>query len=97
MNITFNPVARQELVETARWYANEGGALRAGDFKKEVQRSLKLIVEHPALGAHAASHTRSLLVHRYPYSVIYRIEGDILRVLAIAHHGRRPGYWAGRR
>lgn len=97
MRITFNPTARQELVETARWYANVAGGLRAGDFKKEVQRSLKLITEHPALGAIAASHTHSLPVHRYPYSIIYRIEGGTLRVLAVAHHSRRPAYWVWRR
>lgn len=97
MRITFNPAARQELVETARWYTNEAGGLRADDFKKEVQRSLKLIIEHPALGAIAASHTHSMPVHRYPYSVIYRVEGGTLRVLAVVHHSRRPGYWMGRR
>lgn len=97
MKATFNPAARQDLVEAARWYADEAGALRADDFKREAQRSLKLIVEHPALGSPAASGTRGLPIHRYPYSVIYRIEGDSLRVLAVAHHSRRPGYWAGRR
>ncbi len=97
MRVTFNPAARRELVETARWYTNEAGGLCADDFKKEVQRSLKLIVEHPALGAITASHTHGLPVHRYPYSLIYRIEGGTLRVLAVVHHSRRPVYWVGRR
>lgn len=97
MKIAFNPAARQELVETVRWYTDEAGALRADDLKKEVQRCLRLAIEHPVLGAPASNGTRSLPVHRYPYLLIYRVEGDILRVLAVAHYSRRPGYWRGRR
>ncbi|ODU33767.1 MAG: hypothetical protein ABS92_15970 [Thiobacillus sp. SCN 63-374] len=97
MRISFNPLARAELVEGARWYANEAGASRAGDFRQEIQRSLRLAIEHPALASPAVNNTRRLQVHRFPYSVIYRADGDMLRVLAVAHHSRRPGYWAGRR
>ncbi len=97
MRVTFNPTARRELVEAARWYANEAGVQHADDFISETTRSLKLIVEHVALGSPTAIGCRRLPVHRYPYSIIYRIEGEHLRVLALAHHSRRPGYWAGRR
>ncbi|NWG39995.1 MAG: type II toxin-antitoxin system RelE/ParE family toxin [Hydrogenophilaceae bacterium] len=96
MNTSFNPAAKQEFAAAAGWYADQAGSLRATDFRNEVLRSLKLIAEHPNLGSPAGSKTRSLVVHRYPYSVIYRIEENSLRVLAIANHSRRPGYWAGR-
>lgn len=97
MNISFNPAARQEFSEVARWYADEAGQPRAMDFRNEVHRSLKLLGEHPSLGSPSTSNTRSLVVHRYPYSVVYRVEESNLRVLAVASHSRRPGYWAGRR
>ncbi len=97
MKVAFNPAARQELVEAARWYANEASAVHAEDLKKEIRRSLELAITHPALGAPAINGTRSLPVHRYPYVLIYRIEADVLRVLAVFHHSRRPGYWRGRR
>lgn len=97
MNVSFNPAAKQEFAEAAVWYADQAGALRAVDFRNEVMHSLRLIGEHPNLGSPAGGQTRSLVVHRYPYSVIYRIEANNLRVLAIANHSRRPGYWAERR
>lgn len=97
MRVTFNSTARRELVEAARWYANEAGVQHAVDFTSETLRSLKLIVEHAALGSPAVNGCRRLPVHRYPYSIIYRIEGEHLRVLAVAHHNRRPGYWTGQR
>ena len=97
MNIAFNPAARREFADAAGWYADEAGQLRAIDFRNEVQRSLKLLSEHPAVGTPSANDTRSLVVHRYPYSIVYRAEAGLVRVLAIASHSRRPGYWAGRR
>lgn len=97
MRVAFNPAARRELVETARWYTNEAGGLRADDFRKEVQRSLKLIVEQSRAGRdrgepypQLASASLSLLPnlsHRRRH--IARAGGF--------HHSRRPGYWAGRR
>jgi hypothetical protein len=40
---------------------------------------------------------RRYILHRFPYGIIYRLLGDdVLEILAIAHHKRRPGYW-GRR
>ena len=97
MNISFNPAARLDFTEAAGWYSEQAGKQRAIDFRNEVQRSLFLISEHPSMGTPSASNTRSMVVHRYPYSVIYRVEDNRLRVLAIACHSRRPGYWVGRR
>jgi hypothetical protein len=42
------------------------------------------------------SHTLWLLA-RFPYSILYRVRADHIRVLAIAHQNRRPFYWRGRR
>lgn len=97
MIITFNDAARQDFNAAASWYADIAGAARASNFRNEVQRSLKLLSEHPTMGSPSAATTRSLVVHRHPYSVIYRVDGKHLRVLAIAHQHRRPVYWSGRR
>jgi hypothetical protein len=37
-----------------------------------------------------------MLLHRFPFSVIYSVEADMILVVAIAHHGRRPAYWQSR-
>jgi hypothetical protein len=34
---------------------------------------------------------------RFPYSIIYYVRGDELRVIALAHHRRRPEYWVRRK
>lgn len=96
MKVEFAPAARQELVASVRWYLTEAGALHAGDFEREVVRSLALLARLPELGTPGPRSTRSIPLRRYPYSLHYRVEPDAIRILAVAHHSRRPGYWAKR-
>ncbi|NTV96295.1 MAG: type II toxin-antitoxin system RelE/ParE family toxin [Thiobacillus sp.] len=97
MKITLDPAARVEFAEAARWYAVEAGRLQAMDFRNEGHRTLALLQDHPLMGSPSAHDTRHMVVHRYPYFVDYRADGHALRVLAIAHQSRRPGYWTDRR
>jgi hypothetical protein len=36
------------------------------------------------------------LLTRFPYGVIYGLEGDTIIVVAVAHLHRQPRYWADR-
>jgi len=36
------------------------------------------------------------MIKRFPYSLIHTIADDEIRVLAVAHQSRRPGYWRQR-
>lgn len=58
---------------------------------------MALLLEHPGLGPICRHGKRRWLLTRFPYSLIYTIAGDEIRVLAVAHYSRRPGYWRGRR
>jgi len=33
---------------------------------------------------------------KFPYSIIYTIEPDHIRILAVAHSKRKPEYWLSR-
>jgi hypothetical protein len=35
-------------------------------------------------------------MHRFPFAFIYRIDGVLLRIIAVSHRRQRPGYWRGR-
>jgi plasmid stabilization system protein ParE len=39
---------------------------------------------------------RKVALQGFPFDLIYRQVGEIVQVLAVAHHRRRPGYWARR-
>jgi plasmid stabilization system protein ParE len=96
VKVKFEPLARAEFIEAVRWYTAEAGQIYATDFRNEVHRTLSMASDHPNMGAPTNNNTRQLVVHRYPYSIVYRIATGALHVIAVAHHSRLPEYWVGR-
>jgi toxin ParE1/3/4 len=92
----FEPAARQELIESVRWYLAEAGAVHATAFELEVRRVVDLLIRLPELGTPGVRNSRSMPLGRYPYSIHYRLEPDLIRIVAVAHHRRKPGYWIRR-
>lgn len=39
---------------------------------------------------------RGAVLRRFPYRVVFEELEDEVRVLAVAHKGRDPGFWLGR-
>ena len=96
MRIEFHPAALQELIDSAKYYENRLLGL-GSDFKSEIDRTLDLLSKNPELGAVVDAPYRRLLLDRFPFAVIYRTRESTLRILAVAHQRRRPGYWKGRK
>ena len=86
MRIAFTASAVREAEEAANWYWE-----RSGDRVRNVLR------HQPGLGTPGVRGTRKLSLDRFPYTLVYRIDGDIVRVLAFMHQSRRPDYWRHRR
>lgn len=96
MRVTFNELAERELNDAAQYYELERPGLGAV-FIAEVQRCTEAIVAHPDAAPVVRGQLRRRLCHRFPYGLLYSMVGDELRVLAVMHLRRRPGYWVGRR
>jgi plasmid stabilization system protein ParE len=62
----------------------------------EVERVVTLVAQRPDAGAPMPGGRRRWLLTRFPFAVVYRVTDDSIRVLAVAHHRRRPGYWQAR-
>jgi plasmid stabilization system protein ParE len=92
----FDPAARDELIAAIRRYLTEAGVTHASAFESEVSRIVALLARLPEVGTPGIRNTRSIPLRRYPYSLHYRLDADSIRILAVAHHSRRPGYWAKR-
>lgn len=97
MKIQFAQEARAELVDNIRRHAREAGTAQAKAFRAEVRHMNTLIATHPDMGAPTVDGCRFLVLDRFPFSIVYRRNADTLTIIAIAHHRRRPGYWARRR
>jgi toxin ParE1/3/4 len=39
---------------------------------------------------------RRAFTRRFPYAVVFIVQGDDVKVIAIAHSSRRPNYWLNR-
>lgn len=95
--ISLSEEAQADADSAIDWYIGEGAFIAADDFINEIERALNLLKQFPAIGESGARKARSFPLHGFPYSLIYRLQGNIIRVIAVAHHSRRPGYWAARR
>jgi plasmid stabilization system protein ParE len=87
--------AEEEMTEASLFYEAASNGL-GSDFLDDVQQAVDRLREYPQTGKAVAPGLRRMLLHRFPFSVIYAAETDLILVIAIAHHGRRPGYWQSR-
>ncbi|HYV42548.1 MAG TPA: type II toxin-antitoxin system RelE/ParE family toxin [Thermoanaerobaculia bacterium] len=92
----FNPEARAEFAEASRYYQERSGSGEA--LEEEVRRAVRMILEFPESSpVVTAEGARRKNLRRFPYSLYYLIEPDVIRIMAVAHQSRLPGYWTDRR
>lgn len=91
----FHPEAEQEFIEAAAYYERHVTGL-GERFGGEVRQVIERLLEYPELGSPINADLRRLVLARFPYVLIYSVTSDLLRVVAVAHTHRRPGYWRAR-
>ena len=93
MKVEFEPAAEDEFLRAVRWYAKEAGVEIAIAFDDEVQRTLALLVNNAYAASAAAHGLRQFPLRRFPYTLHFRLEPSLLRIVAVAHQSRMPDYW----
>ena len=94
--VVFHPEAEVEFLAAAGFYEAQRRGLGL-EFIAEVRRAAHTLQQHPELGHRFSRRLRRLLVQRFPYGLLYRIEAEEIFIVAVAHLSRRPGYWRRRR
>jgi toxin ParE1/3/4 len=95
MKLEFFPEAEFEFTEAATFY--EGRLRGLGlEFATEVSRVARLLLDRLALGEQLDSTHRRIPLRRFPFALIYRVDGQFVRMVAVAHRRRRPSYWHSR-
>ena len=84
-----------EADEAFERYWSESRSAAFG-FDDELTAAFKKLRSSPGIGAPYLRGTRRILLHRYPFSVVYRERLHDIQIIAVAHAKRRPGYWAKR-
>ena len=95
MEILFDKFAQLELDDASEYYELELPGLGA-QFREEIKRGIRRILEYPDAWAKEKEDVRRYLLHRFPYKILYSIEENYIYIIAIAHCHRRPDYWVDR-
>jgi plasmid stabilization system protein ParE len=96
MTPRFHPAAEKELAAAMDVGEARGTGLGL-ELLREVQRVTALICNFPELGEKLDAIRRRFPLTKFPFGVIFRIDGDTLRILALAHRRQRPRYWRSRK
>jgi len=97
MIVSFSAEALDDARQLADWYIAQDAWNAVFDLHDELALAVQRVARTPALGTPGPLGTRLLPVHRFPVSLVYRLEGDDVRVIAVAPQRRQPGFWSGRR
>jgi toxin ParE2 len=95
MNFQLLPQAQTELDEAYEWYALQADGL-GERFLAEVIHAFGLVQQYPGAWHPISANTRRCRLKRFPYGVIYAVDGAEVIVIAVAHLHRKPGYWTTR-
>lgn len=95
MRVVFEPQAEDEILEAGAYYRDRS-ADAARQFARDIEALIGMLLQFPRIGSPVAHEARRVLLSNFPYQFIYRIEGDEIRVYAVAHLKRKPRYWMGR-
>ena len=92
----FHSEAESELQAEATYY--ERHMLGLGErLTREVEAAVRVACSFPYIGSLYKYGTRRVYPKKFPFSVVYRVHGEEVVVLAIAPFSKKPGYWRSRK
>lgn len=95
MTFGFHPEAETEFEEAVAFYEDHAEDLGL-DFAAEVREAIERALAMPLAWVEIEPGIRRVLVHRFPFAVLYAENDDSLFILAVMHLRRAPNYWVHR-
>lgn len=92
MRVEISSSARQDIRSSVTFYVEQGAELAAA-FLDDLDDACSLVSKFPEIGSPVEDGNRKVVLQSYPHTLIYRVEGDRIFVLAVGHQRRKPGYW----
>jgi plasmid stabilization system protein ParE len=91
----FLPAADADYDTARTWYFKRS-ARAAARFEEAVDQAVAEIVVDPERWPMIDAKHRLHLLRHFPYSIVYRVENELVIVVAVAHARRRFRYWKDR-
>lgn len=92
MDFEWEPTPAMEVKRLVCNFAAESPD-RAENFVSALDGARKRILLNPELPREIEPGYRKCRLDRFPYSLIYVIEGEIIWVIAFVHNSRHHDYW----
>jgi toxin ParE1/3/4 len=93
--VKFHPEAESEMIQAAVWYEEQQADL-GKRFLTSIQDALNRIAITPQLYPVVDGIARRCLTKTFPFGIIFQVETDCLRIIAVMHLHREPNCWADR-
>ena len=95
LNLVISPRAEADLDDARRWYEDRQQG-RGDDFMLCAGEALATISLNPEMFPTVQRDARRAPIRRFPYGILYRIEGNDLVILGVIHDRRGPREWKSR-
>ena len=94
--VSFHELAEFELNDAKVFFESEreGLGLR---FLAAVEAAVAQVQQHPHASPIIIQDVRCKVLRTFPYSIMFSIKPDRIRILALANQKRRPFYWRDRK
>ena len=91
MIVRYHALAKREISQVTRHYARERPELGA-EFHAELNSAIETIASDPLRFEQVRPAIRRYLLDRFPYGIYYRMpDADMVQIIVVKHHSRRPG------
>ncbi len=90
-----HPLASQELEEATLFYDRRVKGL-GRRFLRAVEKAIEQILLFPEAAPLVGESVRQKVIYRFPFSVFYTFEENMVFFVAIAHQKKEPMYWRDR-
>jgi toxin ParE1/3/4 len=95
--ISFHPEALAEYSEAAHYYLWNASPRVAEAFSATIEMAAQEMLKSPFLWRVIEEPgIRRYVCRRFPYVIYYRSEEGEIRIYAVMHCSRKPGYWKHR-
>jgi toxin ParE1/3/4 len=91
----FHPAAEEELLK-AKSYIKSDDFEQGEIFEQAFTNALNWARIQPLIFRCFEGEFRKAKVGKFRYSLVFRLRGDEIQILAVAHMSRKPSYWKDR-
>lgn len=90
MRLVLHPKVYSDIDEIMGYYERVATRQLADEFYAELRYYMHQAAERPESYAIREHDLRRVNLQRFPYHFLFRIVGDVVRILVVRHHRRRP-------